>query len=281
MSGYYHLSVSVISRSTGRSAVACAAYRAGDVLADHRYGKVHDYGRRGGIAESGIASPSTAPTWVANREELWNAVEAAERRKDSQLSREFVVGFPAQLDANDRRDLLQSFVTQQFTSRGLVADWAIHAPNRKGDDRNWHAHIMTTMRSVSETGFSELKDRSLNKPEQLRVWREAWANAVNGKLKAMGVRDSSGAFIRVDHRSYADRGLPLEPTQHLGVHATAMERRGLTTERGEMNREVRRRNNTQLAAESVLGDEARRKIDEAATRFRTLDDNREDRELEL
>ncbi|MGV3616690.1 MAG: MobQ family relaxase [Fimbriimonas sp.] len=239
MKGYYHLSVSVIGRGTGRSAVACAAYRSGEALADERYGKIHDYGRRRGIAETGIATPDDAADWMRNRERLWNAVEAAEKRKDAQLAREFVVAFPHEMDAAERRELLETFVREEFTQRGLVADWAIHAPNAAGDERNWHAHIMTTMRTASAEGFAPKKDRSLNDPAQLVQWRESWAAKQNEACARLGIRDANGDIVTVDHRSYDAQGIDLAPTIHLGVHATAMERRGHPTELGDVNRAIR------------------------------------------
>ena len=238
MAGYYHLSVSVIGRGTGRSAVACAAYRAGEALHDERYGKTHDYGRRRGIPETGIELPEGAPEWMRDRERLWNAVEGAERRKDAQLAREFVLAFPHQLDAGQRRELLQEFVRAEITSRGLAADWAIHAPNRAGDERNYHAHVMTTMRGVTAEGFEAKKDRSLNAPDQLVKWRESWAELQNRAFERHRVLGEDGQPIRVDHRSYEARGIDREATVHLGVHATAMERRGKPTERGDANRAI-------------------------------------------
>lgn len=238
MSGYFHFSVSVIGRGTGRSAVACAAYRSGEVLADERYGKVHDYGRRRGISETGIEIPQEAPEWMRDRERLWNAVEAGERRKDAQLAREFIVAFPHQIGTEDRRALLESFIKDEFTDRGLVADWAIHAPNAAGDERNWHAHIMTTMRVVTADGFDPKKDRSLNDPGQLVAWRASWATKQNEAFARLGIRDPNGDVLTVDHRSYEDQGVDREPTIHLGVHATAMERRGHPTERGDVNRAI-------------------------------------------
>ena len=239
---FYHLSVSIIGRSAGRSAVACAAYRAGAKLTDERYGEIHDYSPRKGISETGILAPQHAPPWVSDRERLWNAVEANERRKDAQLSREFNLAFPDGLNQEQRRELLDDFLKEQIASRGLVADWAIHRPSNNGDQRNWHAHVMTTMRSVSEEGFEPLKDRNLNRPEQLQEWREAWANLQNRAFDRYQIRDANGGIRKVDHRSYEAQGINQEATVHLGPHATAMERRGVSTDLGELNREIQANN---------------------------------------
>lgn len=242
MGGYYHLSVTIIGRSTGRSAVACAAYRSGEALRDERYGKTHDYGRRRGIRETGIAGPVDGPAWVRDREQLWNAVEARERRKDSQLAREFVLAFPHQLTHAQRKELLDEFIGSEVTSRGLVADWAIHAPSRAGDERNWHAHILVPLRSVTSNGFGEDKNRDLNNPDQLMQWREKWAEIQNRAFERYQVRNAEGRILRVDHRSFEDRGMEREATVHLGVHATSMERRGKRTELGDLNRDIERLN---------------------------------------
>lgn len=238
MAGYYHLSVSIISRGDGRSAVACAAYRSGAALADARYGRTHDYGRKGGIVETGIVAPAATPEWACDRERLWNAVEAAERRKDAQLAREFVLAFPDGIGPEDRRALVETFVAKEIAPHGLVADWAIHAPNRAGDERNWHAHVMTTLRALTPEGFAATKDRSLNASDQLVRWRSAWAELQNQVLERLGLCDAGGRPVRVDHRSFEAQGVDREPTVHLGVHATAMERRGRPTERGDVNRAV-------------------------------------------
>lgn len=238
MDGYYHLSVTVIGRGTGRSAVACAAYRSGEALRDERYGKVHDYARRRGILETGIELPQGAPEWMRDRERLWNAVEAAERRKDAQLAREFVLAFPHQLNADQRRELLLEFVRLEITSRGLAADWAIHAPNRAGDERNLHAHLMCSLRGINAEGFEAKKDRSLNATDQLVVWRERWAQLQNKALSRYRILDGDGQPLRVDHRSFDARGIGREATFHMGVHATAMQRRGVATELGEANRAI-------------------------------------------
>lgn len=246
MTSYYHLSLSIISRGDGRSAVACASYRSGQLLRDERYGKTHDYGRRSGIREIGITLPPEAPEWMRDREKLWNAVELAEKRKDAQLAREFVLAFPHQLDDLQRRELMDEFIQSEITSRGYVADWAIHAPNRAGDERNFHVHVMATMRTASADGFAPKKDRSLNTPDQLVRWREAWAEIQNRGFERYDLRDEAGRLHHVDHRSYKDRGVGREPTIHLGVHAVAIERRGGRTDRGDVNREIEKLNQARI-----------------------------------
>jgi len=251
MPGYYHLSVDVIGRGKGRSAVACAAYRAGAKLEDVRYGTVHDYTAKRGILESGIIAPEGSPEWVHDRAQLWNQLEQFEKRKDAQLAREFELGLPHQLTQEQRAELVSEFIQQEFTPRGYVADWAIHAPNRAGDDRNYHAHIMTTLRAVNDEGFEAKKDRTLNTPEQLQKWREAWAALQNRTFERLGILGEYDRPLNVDHRSYETQGVDREPTRHIGVHATALERRGEPTERGELNRQIVQRNFVARRAEQL------------------------------
>lgn len=251
MSGYYHLSVEVIGRGKGRSAVACAAYRAGARMHDQRYGKTHDYTPRSGIRACGIVVPEHAPSWASERETLWNELEAFEKRKDAQLAREFVLGLPHQLDPAHQIEIVESFIRDQLTPLGLVADWAIHEANRRGDMRNAHAHVMVTIRGLTACGFLEKKDRSQNTPEQLNAWRSAWAEIQNEAFRSLDLRGVDGQIVQVDHRSYLGQGLELEPTHHMGVHATAMERRGELTEIGEINRAILKSNADRRARRST------------------------------
>lgn len=247
MAGFYHLSVKMIGRSEGRSAVACAAYRSGQTLADERYGRVHDYAPRRGITHTGILAPENAPAWALDRQALWNRVEAAEKRKDAQLAREFTLGLPHQLDAATRGEMVHTFIREQLTPRGMIVDYAIHSPNRAGDERNWHAHLMTTLRPLEGDALASKKDREACAPEMIQQWRKAWAEIQNRTFERLQVRDEGGRIVRVDHRSYERQGVDREPTQHMGVLATAMEREGVPTEIGDKNRAIRAANdNRQL-----------------------------------
>ena len=190
----YHLRVSVISRSQGRSATAAIAYRVAERIADRRTGLVFDYAAKAGVEHTEILAPSHAPDWVSDRSELWNRVEEAETRKNSQVAREVRVALPAELTHAERVELVRGFASEQFVDRGMVADVALHAPGRDGDDRNHHAHILLTTREVGEDGFTD-KNRGWNKVEVLEGWREAWARDMNAAL------ERSGAEVRVDHRT--------------------------------------------------------------------------------
>ena len=148
----YHFDASVISRSKGRSSTAASAYRAAERVVDRRTGEVHDYTRKHGVEHTEILAPAHAPDWARDRSALWNAVEQIERRKDAQVSREVRVALPSELSVEQNRDLVRGFVQEQFVARGMVADIALHAPGREGDQRNHHAHILLTTREIGPEG---------------------------------------------------------------------------------------------------------------------------------
>lgn len=225
----YRLSAGVMKRSAGQSAVACAAYRAADRLDDARTGQVHNYTRRHGVLHAEILAPENAPDWMRDRAQLWNAVEKAEKRKDAQLAREVQLALPHELTHEQRVDLVRSFVIEEFVKKGMIADLAIHKPDRQGDQRNEHAHVMLTMRELAGDGFGK-KERSWNETEQLHAWRESWAKHVNRGLEVHGHE------ARVDHRSYAAQGVEIQPEPKLGPIVTEMERRGVRTDRGDERR---------------------------------------------
>ena len=194
----------MISRSQGRSATAAAAYRVAERIEDRRTGLVFDYAARGGVDHTEIIAPDHAPDWVRDRSELWNRVEESETRKNSQVAREVRVALPAELTHAQRLELVREFVRSQFVDRGMVADIALHAPGRIGDERNHHAHILLTTREVDADGFTT-KNRDWNKVEVLEGWREAWARDSNAALERAGIED------RVDHRTLvAQRDAALE-----------------------------------------------------------------------
>ena len=190
----YHFRASVISRSQGRSATAAAAYRVAERIEDRRTGLTFDYAARGGVDHTEILAPDHAPDWVYDRSELWNRVEESETRKNSQVAREVRVALPDELTHAQRLELVREFVRSQFVDHGMVADIALHAPGREGDERNHHAHILLTTREVDADGFTT-KNRDWNKVEILESWREAWARDSNAVLERAGIED------RVDHRT--------------------------------------------------------------------------------
>ena len=196
----YHLRATMISRSQGRSATAAIAYRVAERIEDRRTGLTFDYAARGGVDHTEILAPDHAPDWVYDRSELWNRVEESETRKNSQVAREVRVALPDELTHAQRVALVRDYAQAQFVDRGMVADIALHAPGREGDERNHHAHILLTTReldaegSVPGGGFTT-KNRDWNKVEVLEGWREAWARDSNAALERAGIED------RVDHRT--------------------------------------------------------------------------------
>lgn len=242
----FRLSAKVISRSNGQSSVASAAYRAAARLIDIRTGEVHDYTRKGGVVSSEILAPDDAPEWAHDRTMLWGQVEQAEKRRDAQLARELQLSLPHELDQQQRQALVLDFVREQCVNHGMIADVSIHAPPRDGDDRNHHAHVMLTMRSLSADGFGQ-KVRDWNSPDLLQTWREAWAHHQNRAFERYG------HAVRVDHRSYKDQGVDREPTQHMGPTATDMERSGKQSRIGDENRDRDGRNSDRAADHAAAG----------------------------
>lgn len=218
----YHLSVKVISRSSGRSATAAAAYRAGVLIADSRDGAVHDYRRKAGIVRSFLVVPKAA-RWAGDRTALWNAAENAERRSNATVAREYQMALPAELSADARRELATRFALHLVSRYKIAADVAIHAPNPEGDQRNDHAHILTTTRVVEADGRLGVKTRVLDSATtgsgEIRQLRVTWATMANEALLAAGRSE------RIDHRSRVDAGLPGLGTKHMGPDLMAVERR--------------------------------------------------------
>ena len=219
----YHFSVKNISRSDGRSAVACSAYRSGEKLIDDRQGKEQDYTRKTGVEFTKIYAPENTNPELLDRNQLWNKVEQVENRKNSQLAREFEIAFPHELNAEQRQSMLNDLCQDIVKRHGVVVDAAIHAPHTKSgsDERNYHAHIMFTTRSIDEHGDLGKKTREFNDngKQEVEFWRENFADLSNKHLAR------AGYLSEVDHRSYADQGIDLEATWHEGVAVTAMKRR--------------------------------------------------------
>ncbi len=226
----YHLSVSRISRGSGRSAVAAAAYRAGEKLINERDGLTHDYTHKKEVDHSEILAPDHAPEWARDREKLWNEVERSENRKDANTAREIEVALPKELSRENQIELVREYVRENFVSMNMVADVAIHEKRE-----NPHAHIMVTTRAIDEDGFSLKKIDGLDKKENVERWRESWANHANLKLEREGINQ------RIDHRSYQEQGIEKIPQLHLGA-AHKMEARGIETELGNKNREIEGKN---------------------------------------
>ena len=257
----YHLSMKIISRKNGYSAVASAAYRSGSVIPDDRTGLIHDYTRKRGVDDAVILTPANAPSWCGDRSVLWNAVEKAEQRRNSQLAREIELAIPREISREAAREAVLAFVRENFVSRGMIADVAFHHMDRT----NPHAHIMLTTRAVGETGFAG-KVRDWNDRALAETWRASWADHANRALANAGYQEE------IDHRSYERQGLEKAPGLHLGKAACAMEKRGMETERGEQNRLINSLNleiqvsRTRLAVIQVQENVRKRELSDAARR---------------
>lgn len=213
---HYHSHTRIIGRSGGRSAVAAAAYRAGEKLRNDFEGGISDFSRRSGVIHTEIMAPEQASPWTYDREELWNRAEATERRKDAQLAREVELALPHELSDDQRLALLRGYVRQQFVSRGMVADIAIHQGH--SDERNVHAHVMLTMRALLPEGFGN-KVTEWNDPRNVKHWRREWARQQNRAYREVGLGHM------VDDRSYREQGIKRRAQIHEGVKGRRMKAR--------------------------------------------------------
>ena len=255
----YHCNISIVSRGKGKSAVAAAAYRSGEKLTNEWDGMTHDYTRKGGVVHTEILLPPNAPPSFSDRSTLWNSVELYEKAGNAQLAREIDAALPIELSREEQIRLVREYCSSQFVSRGMCVDYAIHDTG-KG---NPHCHIMLTMRPLDERGAwaaKSKKEYALDENgERIRLpsgkykarkvdltgwndkgnallWRKAWADISNAYL------ERAGSPERIDHRSNAERGIDELPTVHMGVAACQMEKKGIATEKGELNPNIQKAN---------------------------------------
>lgn len=248
-----------MSRGKGKSAVAAAAYRSGEKITNEWDGLTHDYTRKGGVVYSQIMLPPHAPPSFSDRSALWNSVELFEKSNNAQLAREVEIALPAELSREEQIRLIREYCSSQFVSKGMCADFSIHDTG----GGNPHCHILLTMRPIDERGkwlpkskkeyvldengeriqlpSGKYKTRKVdlvdwNKQENAELWRKAWADMANSFL------EQSGHVERIDYRSYERQGIDQIPTVHVGVSASQMEKKGIVTERGELNRNIKAAN---------------------------------------
>lgn len=264
----YHFSVGQIKRSAGQSAIAAAAYRAGERLYSDYYGEYSDYTRKGGVVCSEIILPPHAPPEYQDRATLWNTVEQVEKHKKAQLAYSFDIALQNEFSMEENIALAREFVRRHFAAKGMIADLAIHAPDKEdGGIPNPHFHVMTTMRPLNPDGtwgqkqrreyvldeagnrvldeagkpvFNAVPTTDWGRPETLDMWREEWAAMVNDKFMEKGLD------ARIDHRSYVKQGLDLIPTVHEGPTVRQMEAKGIRTDKGELNRWIQATNRLML-----------------------------------
>ena len=247
-----------ISRGSGQSAIASAAYRAGEKLQDARYGKVQDYSKKEGVLSKEIIFPSALKNQISiDRNSLWNKAEEAEKRKDSRVAREWIVNLPHELNEQQRQQLAHEFSQKLADKYNVIADCCIHQPSDKevargADPRNFHAHIMLTTRQVHLTAdgnivlgekaaieLSDKKRKSLGLErvsDEIVELRQLWEQTANTKLAEIGCE-------LIDSRSYKERGLDIEPQIKMGKNATQLKRRtGKDTPVHEINTLIKERN---------------------------------------
>lgn len=264
----YHFSVDQIRRSEGQSAVAAAAYRAGERLYSDYYGEDNDYTRKGGVICSEIFLPPHAPPEYQDRATLWNTVEQVEKHPKAQLAYSFDIALQNEFSLEENIEMAREFVQRYLVSKSMIADLAIHDPDKEeGGIPNPHFHVMTIMRPIEPDGtwgqkqrreyvlddagsrvldeagkpiFNAVPTTDWGSPETLEAWRETWCRMVNEKFAEKGLD------VRIDHRSYVRQGLDLIPTVHEGPTVRQMEAKGIRTDKGELNRWIKATNRLML-----------------------------------
>ncbi len=247
----YHFTAKIIKRSEGRSVVKAAAYRHATKMFDEYLGETHNYSNKQNVIHCEVMVPESAPDWAKSlssssendrekthlaSETLWNKVELFEKRKDSQLAREFEFSLPIELNEDQNLALARSFIKDQFVQKGMIADFAIH-----WEEGNPHVHVMLSMRELLADGFG-LKVVEWNSKEFLHSLRAEWANYANLNLKMYGFE------TKIDHRSFVDQGVDLQPSIHEGIGTKNMNERGIELERVAINKEIRSNNYAHIHA---------------------------------
>ena len=259
----YHFHVDQIKRSVGQSVIAAAAYRAGEKLYSEYYGETNDFTRKGGVLHSEILLPPNAPRSYADRQTLWNAVEKVEKNKKAQLAYSFDIALQNELTKEENIALARRFVLEHFVSKGMIADLAVHEPDKESGIQNPHFHVLIPMRPLNPDGtwgnkqrreyaldengerirnekgeyvFNAVHTTDWHEPETLEHWREAWCLMVNAEFERKGIS------VRIDHRSYETQGIDQIPTVHEGPLVQQMEKRGVRTQKADLNRWIRATN---------------------------------------
>lgn len=239
--------VSTISRGTGRSATAAAAYRSGVRIEDERTGEIFDYTRRTGVVHTEIVTSADVPAWAQDRAALWNAAEQSEKRGNARLVREIILALPHELEAEQRTATAIDMARFIADRHGVAVDVSVHTPDREGSNQNHHAHLLVSTRRLEQNGFTkkarELDDRQKG-PQEIEAWRTQWEQIVNRSLERAGHDE------RIDMRSYDRQGKDREGQRHLGPKATERERKtGEKSYAGQYNDAVRQRNQSREANE--------------------------------
>jgi hypothetical protein len=252
----YHATTSAVSRGAGGSACAKGAYIGGQEITNEITGEIHNYTKKQGVEHTEIILPSGIEKTISSSE-LWNKAELAENRKDARVGREWVIGLPSELDKEQRKELSQNLAKDLAERYQVATQIAIHEPNKQGDQRNYHVHILTTTRTIDQDLNLTIKsDIELDRKQcaklgistsqdQIIECRERIANRINKSLELANVQK------QVSHLSYKDQGIDKIPTKHLGKSATFLERKGIKTEIGDYNRSAIRFNELKTTLESI------------------------------
>jgi hypothetical protein len=247
----YHFNIRMICRSKGQSAVSTAAYRSASKLRDFRIKQSCESRRRRGVFHAEILAPEGAPDWIFDRELLWNKVEEAEKRCNSQIARHVLVAVPRELSEDGQVKLVRSFAMASFVERGMVCDFAIH----RGGGSNPNASLLLTTRELCGGSFQR-KRRDWNGRGMIVSWRKEWADYCNDAL------ERAGSCARVDHRSLLEQGIDLEPIGRLGIPSGALldpkherlqaDKRDITKEAIERQKGVMARNSQRVLADPEM-----------------------------
>lgn len=257
----YRLSTKIVGKTKGNNVVRTAAYISREALKDQSLGKTFDYRKgRSPVLYANVLAPDDAPTWAKDRRSLWNEVISVETRKKAQFARMVEISLPHQLSQEQMRKLVDDFVKENFVSQGMIADVAIHAPSKDGDERNFHAHILLTLRPVNEKGEFANKERNWNQKSQLKEWRQDLALKCSKSLDLAGYEQESIRWqyshlslkeqlqIAIKRRDYeyAD-ACDHKPTKHKGPVICALEKRGVySCEANEQQERKEKRNEVNL-----------------------------------
>ncbi len=273
----FRLDIQSLGRSAGRSATNAAAYRAGERIRDERTGRTHDHTQRTDVLHKEIVLPSAfvgaEPTWSRDRATLWNHAEAAEKRSNSRVAREFQVALPAELSDQQRLQLTRAFSRELADRYNVAIDTTVHAPREGGDARAYHAHLLATTREVTARGLGpkaslELGDKQrqqrglLASPDEYKALRGRWADLTNQALREAHID------ARVDHRSLAAQGIDREPGPSIPHRFVAIERQGVRSTVAEQIRENYRQRVQARAARAVDLEEVRSRAVHAWLQYR-------------
>ena len=277
---------SIVKRSKGQSAVEKASYISRSILVSEFDGQTYRPKYHEDLVHSEITLPPNAPKEYADRATLWNAVELSEKGQKSQLARMLKASLPNEWSYELAEEVVRDYVQRNFVSKGMCADWAIHDSENEKGQRNLHIHVLLTMRPITENGEWGAKQKKVydldengeripvidkktgqqkvdkrnrkqwkchtadstdwNSQENAKIWRKDLADTINATNEQLVIA------LHWEHRSFKEQGIDREPTIHIGAVANALERKGIQTERGNINREIFKRNMMLEQAKEML-----------------------------